>query len=100
MSKIINISDKFSKEKPCIQIGDKEYPVNDSMSTVMKFEELAGSNSSEKMFEAIEVALGKEASEALNVREISVANFKIVTIAILAAMQGLTYDEAEARFPK
>ena len=42
MAKIINISDKLSFEKPSIQVGEKKYTVNDSLETVMKFEEVYG----------------------------------------------------------
>lgn len=100
MSKIINITDKLSTEKPVIQIGDKEYPVNDSLSSVFKFEELSGANSSESMLNAVEISLGKKAVEELQLKEMSMSNFQVLTIAIMAAVQGVSYEEAEARFRK
>jgi len=100
MAKIINISDKLSKDKPVITIGDKSYEVNDSMANVMKFEELAADSKSESMLKAIELSLGAEAAEEIGIQDMSITNFKVIITAILAAMQDVTYEEAEARFPK
>jgi len=100
MNKIINITDKLSTEKPKLKVGEKVYAVEDSMATVMKFEELASAGTTTKILEAIELALGKEAVEELDVKSLSIGNFKVIMTAILAAMQGIDYDEAEARFPK
>lgn len=100
MAKIINISDKLSNEKPQLQLGDKTYDVNDGMSVVIKFEELATSQSSKKVLEAMEVALGKKACEEIGIKNMSAANLKVVMIAIMAAVQGLDYEDADARFRK
>lgn len=100
MSKMINISDKLDNTKPKIQIGEKEYEVNDSMSVVMKFEELSVASTSESMMAAMELTLGKKAAEELDIANWSIKNFKIMITAILAAMQGMTYEEAESKFPK
>lgn len=100
MSKVVNITDKLSKEKPVIQIGEKLYTVNDGMDTVLKFEELASTNTVENIQSALELALGKEAVAEIGTQTMSVSNFQVLIIAILAAMQGLDYDEAEKRFRK
>ena len=98
MAKVINISDKFSTEKPKIQIGEEEYEVSDTMETVLQFQELADNNDIDKMKAAIELALGKENTEKLNINAMRVENFRVLTIAIMAAMQGLEYEEVESRF--
>ncbi|WHH58486.1 hypothetical protein [Petroclostridium sp. X23] len=98
MAKIINITDKLSSEKPKIVIGDKEYTVNDGMETVLKFEELASDSSADNMVQAIELSLGADAVKELQVRKMSISNFKVLTIAIMAAVQGIEYDEAAKRF--
>lgn len=102
MKKIINISDKLNSERPRIVINDKEYEVNDGMSTVLKFEEILTNspNNAESMMQAIKLTMGENIVEELKLKEWSVSNFTVLTIAILAAMQGVEYDEAEARFPK
>lgn len=98
MAKIINITDRFDNEKPKIKIGEKEFEVNDSVETVLKFEELANDGSIESLNEAIKITLGEDAIKYLNMNELSISNFKVLTIAVLAAIQGLEYEEAEARF--
>lgn len=99
MAKIINISDKLSNEKNQVQIGEKFYDVDDSMQAMIKFEELiTGKQSIANMNKAIEVALGLEAAN--NTVKWSLKNFKVLIIAILAAMQDIEYEEAEKRFRK
>lgn len=99
MGKIINITDKLSNEKPTLTIGDKSYTINDSMDSVFKFEELASTGNSGVM-KAMEGCLGKKAMDEIGVKTMSVGNFKVLTIAVLAAMQGIEYEDAEARFLK
>ena len=98
MAKIINISDKLSFEKPCIQVGEKTYTVNDSLETVMKFEEVYGDGDTTSMLECLKVALGKEAYKELDFEKMSFRNIQVWFLAINAAMQDLTYEETESRF--
>lgn len=98
MSKIINISDKLSNDKPMITIGEKEYVVNDSIETVLKFEESYGQGSLQCMLDCLRVALGKEAYDTLSFKKMSFDNVRVWFLAIVAAMQGMTYEEAEERF--
>ncbi len=100
MAKIINISDKLSFEKPQIQVGEKSYPVNDSLETVMKFEEVYGDGDTQSMLECLKVALGEAAFEELNFEKMSFKNIQVWFLAINAAMQDLTYEETEKRFHK
>ncbi|MHB8061254.1 MAG: hypothetical protein ACYDG2_01265 [Ruminiclostridium sp.] len=100
MSKIINITDKLSNENPSIQIGERIYTVNDGMATVLKFEELASAGTTSAMVEAIATALGAKSAKELGVENMSIVNFKVLSIAIMAAVQGVEYDEAAARFQK
>lgn len=98
MAKIINISDKLSLERPSIQVGDKTYEVNDSISTVMKFEEMYGDGDTQGMLECMKVALGEDAYAEMNVENMSLKNIKVWFFAIMAAMQDMDYDEIESRF--
>lgn len=99
MSKVISITDKLSSEKPALEFNGKIYPVDDSIETVFKFEEKLGTGT-KGMLEAIELTLGKQAVKELGVTKMSTENFKILVIAIMAAIQGITYEEADARFRK
>ena len=98
MPNIINITDKLINEKPCIIVGDKRYEVNNGLRTVMRFEELATESNVKSMVEALKVALGANAVEELNVDDMSQPNFKVLLTALMAAIQGVTYEEAEVRF--
>ena len=100
MSKIINITDKLSNEKPVIVIGEKKYTVDDSMRTLMKFEELTSRATIDNMKKAIDLAFGEGAAAELNVESMSANNFKVLSIAIMASMMGTEYEEAEKRFQK
>ena len=100
MAKVINITDKLSSEKPKIVLGEKTYEVNDSMETVLKFQELAQNSTTDNMEAAIKLSLGDKAAKELNIKKMSIQNFRVLTIAILAAMQNIEYEEAEARFQK
>jgi len=96
MTKIINITEKISLEKPVIQIGEDMYEVNDTMGVVLKFQELVSDENNVKI--ALELALGEEAAKKLDFESMRVSNYKVLITAIMAAMQGLTYEEAASRF--
>lgn len=96
MTKVINITDKISLEKPVIQIGEDMYEVNDTMGVVLKFQELVSDENNVKI--ALELALGEEAAKKLGFETMRVSNYKVLITAIMAAMQGLTYEEAASRF--
>lgn len=97
MSKVIDITDRFSDEKPSITIKGKNYIVDDSMANVFKFEEMAGKGNKGAL-EAVKLVIGKEAFDEIGVDKMSIGNFRTFMVALLASMQGLTYEDAESRF--
>lgn len=100
MAKIINISDKLSLEKPVIQVGEKQYVVDDSLATVLKFEEQSDVGDTQGMLESMKVALGEAAYEELSFETMSFKNIQVWFFAVMAAMQDVDYEELEARFRK
>lgn len=100
MAKIINISDKLSFGKPNIQVEDKLYPVNDSIETVLKFEEVYGDGDTHSMLECLKVALDSEAYEEIGFERMSLKNIQVWFLAINAAMQDMDYEVVEERFHK
>ena len=100
MAKIINITDKLSLEKPCFQVGDKSYVVNDSLETVLKFEESYGDGDTQSMLECMKVALGSKAYTEMKFEKMSFSNIQVWFFAVMAAMQSISYEEVEARFRK
>jgi hypothetical protein len=97
MAKIIDISSKLSKDKPVIVIEGKSYEIDDSLLTVMKFEEISGNGGTTGMIEGMKVALGKGAEE-IGIEKMRFQNVKVLFLAVVAAMQDISYEEAEARF--
>lgn len=98
MPRAINITDKLSKEAPEVVIGEERYQVNDFMNNVLRFEELVQNTTKENIVKSIEIALGVDACAKIDPLNMSIANYKVLCIAIMAAMQGLSYDEADKRF--
>jgi len=98
VARIVNITDKLTSGKPEIQIGDKKFAVNNSVSTVLQFEELITVKSQKGMIASMELALGKEACEELKIEDYSMDNFQVLVIAVIAAMQGETYEATAERF--
>lgn len=98
MAKSINITSLLTNEQPTIQIGDDLYPIDNSVEAVMRFEELAGGGGTKALLTAIEGALGKEAYEKINVPKLALPNLKVLTTAIMASSQNMTYEDAAARF--
>ena len=98
MAKIINISDKLSLGKPTIKVHEKEYPVNDSLETVLKFEEQYGEGDIQGMLECMKVALGEGAYDEIDFAHMSFKNIQVWFFAVMAAMQDMDYEEVESRF--
>ncbi|MFS0858335.1 hypothetical protein [Paenibacillus taichungensis] len=99
MANIINLTDKFATDEVAsIQIGNKKYPINNSVEAVLGFEELANDASVKGLLNAIQGSLGEKAVTEIGVRKMSVENLKVLMSGLVAAMQGLTYEEAAARF--
>ncbi|MGO4543227.1 hypothetical protein AB4Z29_00305 [Paenibacillus sp. 2TAB23] len=99
MSKVINLSGKFSKAQPAIQIDKKEYPIDNGIQAVLAFQE-AADKGLQGMLDALKGALGAEAFDEIGVMTFSLENVKILSTGILAAQSGISYDEAAARFQR
>lgn len=102
MAKVINLSERLSKQKPAIVIDGNTYEVNDSMTAVIRFEELltnqSDGSSVEDIHESFVVALGEKAAHEIDIESRSFGDIKVIMFAIIAAMQDLTYEEVEDRF--
>ena len=98
MAKIINITDKMDFDQPKLVIGGKEYDVQNSVKGVLKFDEELKDLSVDSFTASLTVALGEEAVKELKVTELSFPNLKILMIAVLALMQDMSYEDADARF--
>lgn len=102
---VIDITNKLTTAKPVILFSEGEqYEVDDNKNTVLKAQALFNKKGSEldNTIEAIKLLLGAEAVEQITQNHPDVferhSTITVVFIAIMAAVMGSTYEEAEARF--
>jgi len=104
MSKIIDISAKLTDERPKIKIAeDKIYEIDDRKNTILKMNQKmqsADTDNIEFIDEMIEMLLGKEAAKEIDEMDMSFSNYQAIMIAIIAAIQEIEFEEAEALFRK
>lgn len=106
MSKVYDISAKLTNERPKIKLAeDKIYEVDNRKNTVLKMqqklqEQEADIDDLNFLDEAIEILLGKEAAKELSDMDLSIANYQTIFITIMAAIQEIEYEQAEAMFRK
>ena len=90
----------LNNEPTFIVFGEnKQYKVDDNYKTLMKATALfekEGVDEAAAMIDAIELILGKEAKK--EVENMPIGNVRVVFTAVMAAVQGLKYEDAEARF--
>lgn len=100
MANVINIANKLNNEPVFIALGEgKQYKVNNNYKTLMKASALfegEGVNEADAMMKSIELILGKAARN--DVEEMSIENVRVIFTAVMAAVQGLKYEDVEARF--
>lgn len=100
MGKVINITNKLNNEPTFIVLGEnKQYKVDDNYKTLIKVSELfekEGTSDTTAMMDAIELILGKAARK--EIENMSIGDVKVIFTAVMAAVQGIDYEDAEARF--
>lgn len=104
MAKHIDLTSKFSKEKPSITIGDVTIQINDEKSNVLKMNSLMknsdGLSEMEMMDEAMAVLIGKKGVTALEKMNLSFSDYKTVYFAIVAVVNDQELEEVEENFRK
>lgn len=101
--KIYDVTEMLDEEVAVVKIKGKDYPVNDGFKTVLKAtslfddeKELEGAEAVNRMLQAIELVLGKEAAKVCETMKIG--NVKTIFSAAMAAINGMSLEEMEARF--
>lgn len=96
----LNITDKLGIEKQEITIAEgKTYIVDCAAKTMLKAQEIFRKDSSlEGMFSVIELLLGKKAKKEIDEMNLTVKQLKIVSLAIMAQVNEVSYEEMEQRF--
>ena len=86
--------------KPEVRVGDKVYLVDNRMSTFVKMNrELAEAKTELSEFDIIlECGLGREAAGEIGTMDLSFAAMQRIVLLVMAAMQGVSEEEAMRRF--
>lgn len=103
MSNSIDISAKLKKEPIKIRLTeDKEYEVDNSAETFVIVQNKLKDKefSIEVMYEVIEMLMGKDALKEIKDMKLSVNGIESVIIGLMAAINEISYEEMEKRFPK
>jgi hypothetical protein len=99
MSNIINISSKMGQAPAQIMWGTNLITVNNGVKAVLEFEETINEGTTDAMIRAIKKAI-KSSSEKVDIDKMPMSDFQVLSIAVMAAMQGRSYEEVETSFQR
>ena len=103
MANSIDISAKLKKEPIKIKLTeDKEYEVDNSAETFVIVQDKLKDKEFiiDVMYEVIEILMGKDALKEIKDMKLSVNGIESVIIGLMAAINEISYEEMEKRFPK
>ncbi|SEA06068.1 hypothetical protein SAMN04515656_10345 [Eubacterium aggregans] len=102
MSKrIYNITDKLMTERPVVIIDNEEFEIDDSLvATSKSLEVMADFKMPDGIFEVLKIHLGEVVADKLKSYGRSLEYYQVVFYAVVAAAQGVEYDEIASRFQK
>ena len=99
MSTLIDITNKIKNEEKFIKLYDKTYKVDDSKNTVLKVMSiLEKEGEAVAMDKAIELILGKEAKKYIDSLNLSVQDYQVPFIAVMACVNNVSYAAMEEQF--
>ena len=99
MSTLIDITNKIKNEEKFIKLYDKTYKVDDSKNTVLKVMSiLEKEGEAVAMDKAIELILGKEAKKYIDSLNVSVQDYQVPFIAVMACVNNVSYEAMEEQF--
>lgn len=98
MATVIDISNKIKNEEKFIKLYDKTYKVDDSKNTVIKVMALMDQDEVYAMDKAIELILGKDAKKYIDSLNLTLEDYKVPFIAVMACVNNVSYEEMEKRF--
>lgn len=101
MAKHIDLSDKFSKEKPSITIGDLTLTVNDEKSNILMMNSLIKKGDMtefELMDKSLELLLGKTGYQKVEKLKLGLSDYKTLYFAIMAVVNDEEIEDVEKRF--
>lgn len=100
MATYIDITSKIKRDEKFVTLFDKNYKVDNSKNTVTQVMAMFESDGSgmEQMERALEMLLGKEAKADIDALNLDMDDYKVPFIAVMAAVSGKTYEQAESDF--
>ena len=99
MGKVIDITSRIKDEPKFVRIGDKSYKVDDRKNTVLEvMQELdkGGANDVQNIDRILAKLIGKDAVK--DFENYSLEDYRTVYIAVMAVIQGVSYEECEKSF--
>jgi|BioPla2DNA2_1021312.scaffolds.fasta_scaffold00226_45 predicted DNA binding CopG/RHH family protein len=108
MANLIDISAKLEAARPRLQIAEDEiYEINDDKNAILKMQqafEKSDTTDFDAMIKILDSLLGKENVKKMEANHPGIttrfSQITVLMIAISAAIQGMPYEVAEARFLK
>lgn len=101
MAKKIDLTNKLSKEKPSITIGDLTLTVNDEKSNILVMNSLlqkGGMTEFEMMDKSLELLLGKKGYQEVEKLKLGLSDYKTLYFAIMAVVNDEEIEDVEKRF--
>ncbi len=100
-SKVIDLTEKFTTERPIIKIGEKEYPVDNSTENVLALGNIDSSKSeNEYILEYLNKTLGEKAVKEIDILKYP---FNVLMELFYAVTSAITEEDIETiktRFQK
>jgi hypothetical protein len=99
MAKTYSMDSKLLVDRPVLTIADKKYEVDNRKSTFDKInDEIQKQGDSHAMDIIVKTALGDKAKKEIDAMDLPMSGYKNLVIYIMAAIQDVTFEVAEARF--
>lgn len=102
MGRTIDITSKLTNEKPVLKIGEVELTVDDSKNTMMKLTKIMDEKEDMMiiMDVAVKMLVGDKGFKAIEEMNLSMSDYKVIFIALMAAASNEEYEVVEERFLK
>lgn len=99
----MDLSSKLKKEKPTLKLAEGvEFEVDNSADTYLLVQDKIKDKdfSIDVMYEMIEILMGKDALDKIKEMKLTIKGLTSVVIGMSAAVNEISYEEMEERFPK
>lgn len=100
-ARIIDLTDKFTTEKPVLKIGEKEYQVDNSTENVLSLNKIDTSkNETDYILEYLNKTLGEKAVQEINILNYPFSVLMELFYAVTSAITEEDIETIRTRFQK